>query len=88
MEFDDASMEPSGSVSSEPDPASSANGTSQRDVSHSTTPVSNDVDMECITVASYAPPEVSSQEIPKKRGRTKEAVVKRELCLSIWFTCC
>jgi len=79
MEFDDASMEPSGSVSSEPDPASSANGTSQIEASHSTTPVSNNIDLECISVAREAPPEVSFQEVPKKRGRPKATAARREL---------
>jgi len=86
MDLDDHSMQPSGPGSNnEPDPVCSVNGRSQLEASHSTPPVSNHVDTECITVASYAPPEVSSQEIPKKRGRTKEAVVKREQCLSISF---
>jgi hypothetical protein len=72
-------MRPSGSVSSEPDPASSANGTNQIEASHSTTPVSIHIELECITVASDAPAEVSSQKIPKKRGRRKETTPRREL---------
>ena len=79
MELDDSSMQPSGSVSSEPDPASSANGTNQIEASHSTTPVSNHTELECISVASDAPPEASTQEIPKKRGRRKETAPRREL---------
>ena len=79
MELNDSSMQLSGSVSSEPDPASSANGTNQIEASHSTTPVSTHIELECISVASDLPPEVSTQEIPKKRGRRNGAAPRREL---------
>ena len=79
LELNNSSMQLSGSVSSEPDPASSANGTNQIEASHSMTPVSNHIELECISVASDALPEVSTQEITKKRGRRKEAAPRREL---------
>jgi len=76
MGLDDGSMQPSASHSSEPDPALSANGTGQLDASHSTTPLSNLVDVDCISVGRDAPAEL---EGPRKRGRPKQTVVSREM---------
>ena len=52
---------------------------SQLDAFHSNPPFSDHIEVERVEVSSHAPQDVSSQKVSKKRGRSRETVVRSEV---------